>query len=169
MDADQTLSILLDARLRLCAGLWPILRDTHAIEDIYQVTLLRAVKEAEKLRDDGHVIAWARVTARNLAIDHLRKHQKRMVMLDEQTLDLIDADLDAFGEENLAAQMDALKSCIEKLPERSRHLVDLRYHENLPGKSMADALGMSVDAVYQAIHRIHLSLKKCMERQLHHP
>jgi len=168
MIQDALLKTLLDARLRLCAGLWPVLRDTHAVEDIFQVTLLRAVAEAGNLRDEDHALAWARVTARRLAIDHLRKHQARMVVLDEQTLDLLDAELDQRGDDVIAERMDALKRCVEKLPERSRRLVDLRYHENRAGQAIADEMRLSLDALYQAMRRVHLALRQCVENQLRH-
>ncbi len=166
MTQESLLKTLLDARLRLCAGLWPVVRDTHAVEDIFQVTLLRAVGEAPNLRDADHALAWARVTARNLAIDHLRKHSGRMVTLDAATLDLLEAELDQRGDEMLAARMDALKRCVEKLPERSRRLVDLRYHENRGGQEVADTMRMALDAMYQAMRRVHLALRECVKRQL---
>jgi RNA polymerase sigma-70 factor (ECF subfamily) len=166
MTQEDLLKTLLDARLRLCAGLWPVLHDTHAVEDIFQVTLLRAVKEAETLRDADHALAWARVTARNLAIDHLRKHGSRVVLLDEAALDALDAELDERGTEALEARMDALKRCVEKLPERSRRLVNLRYHENRSGQQVAEAMGVKLDAMYQAMRRVHLALRDCVERQL---
>lgn len=166
MTQEMVLKTLLDARLRLCAGLWTVLRDTHAIDDIFQMVLLRAVKQADSLNDEEHVMAWARVTARNLAIDHLRKHQTQMRVLDDQTLDLLDAELDRRGDEELAERLDALKNCVEKLPPRSRRLVDLRYHERRAGREMADLLEMSVDAVYQALRRVHLALRQCVEQQL---
>jgi RNA polymerase sigma-70 factor (ECF subfamily) len=166
MTHDDLLKTLLDARLRLCAGLWPLLRDTHAVEDIFQVTLLRALKEAGNVRDAEHALAWARVTARHLAIDHLRKHGSRMVMLDKAALDALDAELDQRGDEALAARMDALKHCVERLPERSRRLVDLRYHENRDGQQVAEAMGLKLDAMYQAMRRVHLALRECVERRL---
>ena len=166
MTQDSLLKALLDARLRLCAGLWPVLRDSHAVEDIFQVTLLRAVNEAPNLRDAEHALAWSRVTARHLAIDHLRKHQARMAALDDPILNLLEAELDRRGDEQLAARMDALKHCVERLPEKSRRLVDLRYHENRNGAAIAGDLGMNLDAMYQALRRVHLALRQCVERQL---
>ncbi|QDU92420.1 sigma-70 family RNA polymerase sigma factor [Lignipirellula cremea] len=166
MNQETLLKTLLDARLRLSAGMWPVLRDTHAIEDIFQVTLLRAVHEAESFQDEEHAIAWARVTARRLAIDHLRKHQVRARVIDESSLDLLDAELDRRGDSALAERLDALKSCVEKLPPRSRRIVDLRYHRRRAGQEIADLLEMTVDAVYQALRRIHLALRDCVERCL---
>ncbi len=166
MDQESLLKTLLDGRLRLCTGLWPVLRDTHAIEDIFQTVLIRAVKEADSLKDEEHAMAWARVTARRLAIDHVRKHQSRMLVLDDRTLDLLDAELDRRGDDVLAERLDALKSCVEKLPPRSRRVVDLRYRERRAGKEMADLLQMSVDAVYQALRRVHVALRECVEQRL---
>jgi RNA polymerase sigma-70 factor (ECF subfamily) len=166
LDQESVLKTLLDARLRLCTGLWPILRDTHSIEDIFQVVLLRAVKEADSLRDEQHALAWARVTARRLALDHLRKHRTQFKVLDEATLDLLDAQLDRRRSDEMAERLDALKACVEKLPPRSRRIVDLRYHERRGGQEMADLLQMTVDAVYQALRRVHLALRECVERQL---
>lgn len=166
MNQDDLLKTLLDARLRLCAGLWPVLPDAHTVEDIYQMTLVRAVHDADKLRDAEHAVAWARVTARNLAIDHIRKHRSRVAVLDEGVIELLEAELDRRGDEALVAKINALKHCVEKLPRRSRNLVNLRYDENRDGRSIAEQLGVSLDALYQAMRRVHVALRGCVEKQL---
>ena len=166
MTQEAIVKTLLEARLRLCAGLWAVLRDTHAIEDIFQVTVLRAVSGAESLRDENHALAWARTTARNLAIDHIRKHSSRMTVLDDDVLDLLDAEMDHTDAGALAARLDALKNCVEKLPPRSRSLVEMRYHEKCAGETMARRMKLSLDAVYQALRRVHLALRQCVEKEL---
>ncbi len=168
MNQESTVKALLVARLRLCAGLWPVLRDTHVIEDIFQTTVMRAVVEAEKLRDEDHVIAWARTTARNLAVDHIRRTSSRMTVLDEAVLDILDADASGESDEALAARLDALKGCVEKLPARARALVEMRYHEGRVGAEMGRLLRLSLDAVYQALRRVHLALRECVEKALQH-
>jgi RNA polymerase sigma-70 factor (ECF subfamily) len=89
-----------------------------------------------------------------------------MVLLDEAALDALDAELDQRGDEALAARLDALKHCVECLPERSRRLVDLRYHENRDGQQVAETMGLKLDAMYQAMRRVHLALRECVERRL---
>ena len=165
MTQDELLETLLDARLRLCAGLWPVLRDTHAIEDIFQITLLRAIKEVEKLEDENHAIAWARVTSRRLAIDHIRKHHKRFTLLDESALEVLEADFEDAGDDALADRLDHLKVCVAKLPPRSRRLLDLRYQERRCGDEIADLLQKTRAAIYQSLYRIHIGLRDCIERR----
>ena len=114
------LKALLRERVRLSAGIWAVVRETHATEEIYQDVIVKALANRSKINDEKHLLAWARRTGRNLAIDHLRRHRDRYVVLEESTLDLLQEGLRERESDELDNRLDALHLCLDKLPGRTR-------------------------------------------------
>lgn len=160
------LKALLGERVRLSAGIWAVVRETHATEEIYQDVIVKALANRSKINDEKHLLAWARRTGRNLAIDHLRRHRDRYVVLEESTLDLLQEGLRERESDELDNRLDALHLCLDKLPGRTREVLDLRYGKGLKGTKVAEMMNRTVDAIYQVLSRAHHSLKGCIENQL---
>lgn len=63
-------------------------------------------------------------------------------------------------------ERDALSRCIEKLPERSRHLLRTRYYLGANSSEIAGQLHMTPGAVRRALFRLRVKLRECVYRQL---
>lgn len=59
-----------------------------------------------------------------------------------------------------------LRGCIEKLPDRSRSLLDLYYHAEVPTPEIASQMGMKADTVCRALCRLRTQLRECIDRTL---
>ncbi len=68
--------------------------------------------------------------------------------------------------DTLQAQRDLLASCIQKLPDRDRRLIQLRYDEGSSTQRVADQLGRSVDSVYKSLGRVRRTLLSCVHRMM---
>ena len=152
--------------MRLSAFAWSILRDTHIVEDVIQEVIVKALANRDKIKDEGHLLAWARTTTRNQSIDFLRKHRGRVVTLEDETLEVLHENMSARESVDTSARKDALHLCISKLPEKSRQVLNLRYQEEMRGTAVAKSLNRTVDAVYQMLSRLHRQLRKCIESRL---
>ncbi len=64
------------------------------------------------------------------------------------------------------ARREALVRCLKKLTERDRQLVLGRYQENATTRSVAEALGRSIQGTRKSLHRIRMALLACIERTL---
>ncbi len=62
-----------------------------------------------------------------------------------------------------AAPVEAVRRCVEKLPEPGSRIVLAHYAEGLSGAEIAGRLRMSVSAVYVALHRLRRALRRCLE------
>ena len=51
------LKALLRERVRLSAGIWAVVRETHATEEIYQDVIVKALANRSKINDEKHL--WA--------------------------------------------------------------------------------------------------------------
>ena len=152
--------------MRLSAYAWSIVRDTHVVEDVIQEVIVKALSNRKKIKDEGHLLAWARTTTRNQSIDFLRKHRGRVVTLEDETLEVLHENMRSRESAGTSARKDALHLCISKLPEKSRKVLKLRYQEDMKGSAVAESLNRTVDAVYQMLSRLHRQLRKCIESRL---
>jgi RNA polymerase sigma-70 factor, ECF subfamily len=164
LSQDQIVQTLLPERLRLTACALAIVRDAHAADDVYQQVVLAALKKPDGFREPEHVRAWAIRTARHRAVDITRA--RRMLSLNEAVLDMLEAQWSATTADALAARIDALEGCLDKLPPRGQEVLRLRYREGLACNEVARHLGRTLDAVYQNLSRLHQLLRKCVEREL---
>ena len=152
--------------MRLSAFAWSIVRDTHVVEDVIQEVIVKALANRDKIKDEGHLLAWARTTTRNQSIDFLRKHRGRVMTLEDETLEVLHENMRSRESADTSARKDALHLCISKLPEKSRQVLNLRYQEEMRGTAVAKSLNRTVDAVYQMLSRLHRQLRKCIESRL---
>lgn len=58
MTEELLVKTLLDARPRVVAGAFAIVRDAHLAEDVFQEVLLRALRMRESFSDEGGLLAW---------------------------------------------------------------------------------------------------------------
>jgi len=60
----------------------------------------------------------------------------------------------------------ALRRCLEKLPDKSRRLIDFHYDLGITSVEIARKMEMNADAVRRALFRLREQLRKCVERLL---
>ncbi len=92
LSQQAVVNTLVADRSKLLAYTWSIVRNHHATEDIYQEVVLAAMSHTEEMKDQGHVLAWARRAARLRAIDWLRREKRQARLLDGSVLDLLEED-----------------------------------------------------------------------------
>lgn len=59
---------------------------------------------------------------------------------------------------------DRLKHCLEKLPERSRQMIALRYEQELISEEISAKFDMSAASLRKTLHRILTALRECLSR-----
>ena len=160
------LRILMQSRARIEAAAWVVVRDAHAAEDIFQNVVLKALTKEVSFEAEGTVLSWAFITARREGIDWLRRHRKESIGLDPAILELLEqewlSETASRGEERL----EALRTCLKALPEKSSRLLRLRYFEGADCVEVAKKLGVGLNTVYKRLSRLHQGLKACIELRL---
>ena len=51
LDENNIVKILLRERVKLSAGIWAVVRETHATEEIFQDVIVKALSNREKIND----------------------------------------------------------------------------------------------------------------------
>ena len=165
LEEEQLIRGVLGDRIRLLAYLRSIVADRHAAEDLYQELTVRALREREKLADLGHLAAWCRTTARNLAVDYLRRQKSRPVSLDQATLELLESHWSRPSHGD-SGRLDALRRCLEKLSQHARQLVEFRYAAQLSAAQIAAKIDRKIDTVYTSLSRIYRMLAECVDQRI---
>ena len=139
---------------------WRMLGGPGEAEDVAQETFLRLWRNAADLREAGSVRPWLARVASNLAIDRIRRRRP------DASSELPDLADPADGPERLAerrATSRIVDAAIASLPERQRTAIVLTYYEELPNADVAEALGVSIEAVESLLARARRKLKECLE------
>jgi RNA polymerase sigma-70 factor (ECF subfamily) len=70
------------------------------------------------------------------------------------------------GATRFGGMQQASRHCLGKLSQADRDLVLGRYHPGATTRSVAEALGRSVQGTRKALHRIRAALSTCVRRTL---
>ena len=59
-----------------------------------------------------------------------------------------------------------LRTCLQKLPEKSRELIQLYYYADVGTPQIAEQMEMKADTVCRALSRVREKLRECIQRQI---
>jgi RNA polymerase sigma-70 factor (ECF subfamily) len=166
LSEQEILQELMKSRARVSAAAWVVVRDTHAAEDIFQNVALKAMTREATFETPSALLSWAFISARREGIDWLRRQRREVNCLDSDILELLEQEWQAETSHPAGAKIEALKSCLEAVPEASRRLLKLRYSEGYSCEEVATRMGIGLNAVYKRVSRLHESLKVCIETKL---
>jgi RNA polymerase sigma-70 factor (ECF subfamily) len=151
-------------RSMLKAYLMVIVRDPHLAEDCLSDVTLVIVRAWPKYDPTKPFAFWARGIARRVALANMRKWKKPEVLLDEDMIESLGEELSGMGDEGeLEESKQKLHNCLQRLPERSRELITMRYFKETSYDEIARQTGRTVSALYMAFSRIHEGLGRCLK------
>ena len=145
--------------------------DRSAADDVLQETFLKILKQAPSYRGDGTANAWMWQIARNVLIDHLRKHRNEVNLDDDQWKKAEDEDSTKPRGERVFQSTDETdpsreaEACVSRglarfaseEPDRAFAL-ELQV-EGLDGNEIADRIGRSYAATRQYLYQCRERLK----------
>ncbi|MGV2339189.1 MAG UNVERIFIED_CONTAM: sigma-70 family RNA polymerase sigma factor [Planctomycetaceae bacterium] len=102
---------------------------------------------------------------RSRIIDFYRARGRRSQLLSDELLEQYSQRLVEQHDGN-SRRSEALQSCLEQLPDRSRSLIRLKYHDGLKTDQIAQSLKSTPASVRVALFRIREALAACIQRKL---
>lgn len=162
---DDFLPHFLTHQQDLRAFIGALVREPQVREDIFQNVALTLWESFERYDPQRSFGAWARgIAAKKILHEHRRNARFPLVFPPE----VIQSVLDAYDRTETpdAPRQAALRVCMERLPQRTREILTLRYDQDLSGESIAVRVGSTVDAVHQTLSRARTSLADCVRRRL---
>jgi RNA polymerase sigma-70 factor (ECF subfamily) len=142
----------------------------EAVDDLAQEAFLLAFRKLGEFDRQEDFGAWVRGIARRLVANALRKESRRRQILSERLTEFLlqtqPQQLHPLAEAAQQDRLTALDACLHGLPERSRHLLHLRYFEALTPGAIASQLNRSANEIRQTLFRLRKALLECIERRV---
>jgi RNA polymerase sigma-70 factor (ECF subfamily) len=162
------LGLMSEHRRDLKAFVWSVVWDRALGEDILQESALVLWKRFDEYDPARPFGAWARGVTAKLVLQGLARRRREAISFAPDTIDALVAAHDRAAERapEPAAEQAALRGCIEKLPERSRRLLHLRYEDALKLEAIAVRVSSTPAAVRMALTRMRDGLRRCIERRM---
>lgn len=157
----------LQNRQALLGYIFALTRDQMAAEEVFQEVALAILEEATAGKTVDPFLPWAREVARRRVVEHYRKSTRRAA-LPESMIDLVGQ---AFQENDEAPEEDSrrlasLRQCLERLPERARQVIDLRYKLRMGVEGIAQSLAWQAGSIHVLLSRTRKTLADCVRGKL---
>lgn len=155
------------AQPSVSAYIWSCVSDFHAAEDLLQEVAEDVATSFEKYDQARPFIGWVLGIARFKVIDHYRKHDRdpHVFLGEPQTLESLSTAFEEIFPE-ATPRREALAYCLDKLPEKSRKALEMRYELDMKPAEIAERIGTSSGVVRVMLTRIRSALSKCVELRL---
>lgn len=134
-------------------------------DDVFQETNLVLWREFGQFEQGTNFLAWAKRIAVNQVLAWRKRARRSRLIFSEAFLAVV-ADETLQNEKSSAQRWDALTHCLEKLPDRQRQLIALRYDKRFSIEEIAARNDKTIDAVYRSLSRIRKILHNCVTRRM---
>lgn len=138
----------------------------HLVDEITHETLVFAFHHIREFEAGTHFRAWLRA----IALNRIRVELKRTRRETRNRLAYAECrawEVSLEGPDASDPRMvDALKECLDRLPQHLRDLLQLRYHEENSSEQIAGLTQRSLAWVRTTLCRARQQLKHCIERKL---
>jgi RNA polymerase sigma-70 factor, ECF subfamily len=139
-------------------------------EDVMQQTALTIARRFKEYDASRPFVAWALWLAKTQVIDCYRRRQRDKVVFSEPFLDHL-ADSFAKPTVEIFERRLALQQCVERLPDKSRRILALKYVDKQDIDHIAQAVESTSGSVRVMLHRLRNLLADCvtlaMRRESH--
>jgi RNA polymerase sigma-70 factor (ECF subfamily) len=143
-----------------------MMADRQAAEELTQEVFFRAWKQAEAYREGkGTYATWLLSITHNMAIDELRKRQRRPQRADLEdpvaaVANIIDGERSVEEHAWLGALREEVASALGILPGNQRTPIELAYFRGLTQREVAETLGVPLGTIKT---RMRLGMRKLRE------
>jgi RNA polymerase sigma-70 factor len=139
-----------------------------AAEDLFQETMLTAWKKLGEFDRSRPFGPWLRGISGRLTMAYYRKAKRSFIPGTDEMLEYLSRQIEHISErpgDTWAEKIEALKQCIEALPEHYREPIHLRYFENRPTTQIAEMSKVSLEGVKKRLQRARSKLLDCLHRK----
>lgn len=162
-DSGEFVQLLTKHQSRLYSYIFSLTGNATQAEDILQETNTVLWQKRESFQAGGNFPAWMLKTAYLQVMAWRQKRVREKLVFDSPLVQELSREAEERAEHSGQRQL-ALRNCMEKLSPRHRDLVLRRYSAESSMDRIGEELGLSSDAVKQALYRARAALIECMKR-----
>ena len=160
---DQIVQLLTNVQQQLTRYVRTLVPNRTDAEEVLQETNLFVWRHADEFELGTNFAAWAcRIAYYQVLTFRKRQSRSRLYFSDALVEQLANSSVQSLANGNEEAE--ALDLCMAKLNAEDRELMDLRYEPGATVEGIAQQVGRSTKAVYNALGRIRTWLLECIER-----
>ncbi|MDP7018285.1 MAG: sigma-70 family RNA polymerase sigma factor [Pirellulaceae bacterium] len=167
---DRVLKAALECRTELVAYARSLLGNYAAADDVLQEAMLVVVKKYDQFQEGTSMLAWCRSIVRIEVLRAKQRHQRERTLAERLLDDAIDAAFDEFQaarrHDDAESWREALRRCLERVPERGQGVLRARFADELSYEQIGERLGMTIEAVRKALFRLKKLVRSCVETSL---
>jgi RNA polymerase sigma-70 factor, ECF subfamily len=167
-DADrheEFMRLFLANEARVFAYIRSLMVGADDAQDVLQDVAVLLWRKFDEFAPGTSFDRWALRTAYFRVLTHRRERQRDRLQFDDALFADLAAEAESAHEEAEAVEQ-ALRFCLERLPEADRALVRERYAPGVTNRDVARASGRSESAVSRALSRVQAALLHCIEGRL---
>jgi RNA polymerase sigma-70 factor (ECF subfamily) len=132
-------------------------------DDLLQTVALQIFHKIGAFQPGTNFRAWAFAFVRNEVLRHGRDSSRRSLRLSDRTLQDIE-DLATSPDAYPDLRLQRLNTCLGRLQDFARTILQLRYREGLRVQAIAERLGRPADSIHTTLSRIRKALHECLSR-----
>lgn len=134
-------------------------------EDIVQEVARQATENFDQYDPSKPFTAWLIGIARQRIVDVYRERGRRPVLFSSEIVDsLASTFADMQGQQD--ERIEGLRHCMDKLSERHRRVIEMRYARQMSAEEIGEQVGCSPRAVTSMQQRIREALRNCISNYL---
>jgi RNA polymerase sigma-70 factor (ECF subfamily) len=163
--SEAIVQLLTDYQQRLYVYILSLVGNPTDADEILQNTNLTIWRKAHEFQFGTSFSAWACRMAYYEVLAFRKQRGRSRLSFDQELLETLATEA-AERAETFDARRRALAKCLQKLSQRDRDLVVGRYKSGGSVAALAAEIGRTVQAVYQALHRVRSALLLCVRRTM---
>jgi RNA polymerase sigma-70 factor (ECF subfamily) len=134
-------------------------------EEVLQNTNLVLWRKFAEFQPGTSFFSWASSVAHLEVLKWRERRVRDSKTLSSEFIDEVGRELARQGD-LIERRHQALTKCLDKLRERDRHLILLRYSDGATTQSVSQQLNRPIKSIYAAVSRIRECLLECINRSL---
>ena len=160
-------------RRAMISFMFRMVHNAAIAEDLSQEVFLRVYRSRASYSADAKFTTWLYRIATNLAVNHARdnKHERPEVKasidaVDEETglsIDVADSRLNVEQDILRRERLQAIRKCVEALPERQRLAVMMHKYQEMDYRQIAEVLHLSESATKSLLFRAYETLRESLK------
>jgi RNA polymerase sigma-70 factor, ECF subfamily len=152
---------------KIFAYVYKIVNHKEEAEDIVQESFIKVYKNLNSFDADRKFSSWLYRISHNEAINYLKKNRKGNTLYyegDEFLMNSLRVDKDFIHDLIIGEDDKMLKSALEKLPDKYKEVIILKYLEEKSYEEISEILQKPVSTVGTLINRAKSQLKNLLNK-----
>ncbi len=163
--SEQFIQLFMKHQREIYAHILIMIPNYSQADDILQETATVLWYKFADFEIGTNFAAWGKRIAFNIVRDYFKKQRSARQLLNEDHLKEV-IDRLANNLEHLDYRMEALQSCMKKISEKDRKIIQLRYENGLSVPQISKHVKRPIQGLYKAMARIHESLLVCVKKNI---